>query len=548
MAVITTYDQVKAVFPDLTPNSTVGTYVSLLKTLILQINQQLADAQAAVASAVALGLPASSLTAFNQAVASFQQQLAIMTAQFNGLNGFDVNLMVSSLIGPAVPPAGTNPPPPPPSHPDAAPVGPLPFSGDGVRIFGDTPMLLRETDRSLPVAAAYTRGATSTTFVSPEISNDLSKIGSLTTTSPGAAGRIIYDGAINGAKGLIGEYFTINPSPYVGVALSAGEVRDVGEAMNVTLNGVMGQLSNAVKVVNNQMTLAEWESLHGNFMQQEKTKYDSMAASTLAGKIPGVGWILAPVVKALFDVTVTEQITNSFEIRVSLDTFIPGGPKNNIVVGGNLKNQIKLGDGGSFASGGDSADTIAVGKGNDNISGGAGTDTVVFSSSRAAYSISKQANGMNKVTGPDGADMLSHVERLRFSDGILAFDNLRTDTAGEGYLIYRAAFDRVPDAAGLGYWIRELERGQDYGAVVAASFIASPEFITKYGSNTSNTDFLNLIYQNVLDRAPDQAGSDYWLGQLNGGYARSNMLASFAISDENYNSVVPLISDGIFFV
>lgn len=46
---------------------------------------------------------------------------------------------------------------------------------------------------------------------------------------------------------------------------------------------------------------------------------------------------------------------------------------------------------------------------------------------------------------------------------------------------------------------------------------------------------------------------NYWLneaggGGLNGGYARSNLLASFAISDENFAAVQPLITDGIWFV
>ncbi|MEQ1890733.1 MAG: DUF4214 domain-containing protein, partial [Alphaproteobacteria bacterium] len=139
-------------------------------------------------------------------------------------------------------------------------------------------------------------------------------------------------------------------------------------------------------------------------------------------------------------------------------------------------------------------------------------------------------------------------ERLQFSDGILAFDNLRTDMAGKGYLLYRAAFDRAPDVEGLGYWVRELDRGQDYGTVVAASFIASAEFIRLNGSNTSNAQFVNLLYQNVLHRAGEADGVAYWLAELNGGGARSNMLASFAISAENVNSVAPLINDGIWFV
>ncbi|MSP42469.1 MAG: DUF4214 domain-containing protein [Alphaproteobacteria bacterium] len=83
---------------------------------------------------------------------------------------------------------------------------------------------------------------------------------------------------------------------------------------------------------------------------------------------------------------------------------------------------------------------------------------------------------------------------------------------------------------------------------MAASFVNSPEFISTYGTNLSNAAFLNLIYQNVLDRTSDQGGANYWLGQLNSGYSRSNLLASFAISEENYNSVHSLITDGIWFV
>lgn len=214
--------------------------------------------------------------------------------------------------------------------------------------------------------------------------------------------------------------------------------------------------------------------------------------------------------------------------------------------------------GSSFADTllGNDGDNSFVGfGGNDAITGGAGIDLAGYLGLRSAYTITN-ANGVRTITDAtatrDGVDTLTGIERLQFSDGVLAFDNMITDNAGRGYLIYRAAFDRTPDAAGLGYWINELDRGQDFGSVVAASFIASPEFITKYGTNTSNTQFITLVYQNVLDRAPDAAGLDYWLtqaggGGLNGGYARSNMLASFAISNENVTAVGTEITNGIFF-
>ncbi|CAN0249906.1 unnamed protein product, partial [Phaeothamnion confervicola] len=209
---------------------------------------------------------------------------------------------------------------------------------------------------------------------------------------------------------------------------------------------------------------------------------------------------------------------------------------------------------------GDSGRNMLQGlNGDDVITGGDGIDTSIYQGARGDYVISLlpgvQVAGVpptrsvgDSALDRDGNDTVSGIERLLFSDGILAFDNLPTDIAGKGYLLYRAAFDRAPDAAGLGYWIRALERGQDYGAVVAASFIASEEFIRLNGANTSNAEFVNLLYQNVLHRAGDAGGFAYWLDELNNGGARSNMLASFAISDENYNAVVPLISDGIWFV
>jgi hypothetical protein len=59
-----------------------------------------------------------------------------------------------------------------------------------------------------------------------------------------------------------------------------------------------------------------------------------------------------------------------------------------------------------------------VGTGGANvIDGGTGTDTVAFSGNRAAYTISL-AGGVTTITGPDGTDSLTNVERLRFADGL----------------------------------------------------------------------------------------------------------------------------------
>ena len=45
---------------------------------------------------------------------------------------------------------------------------------------------------------------------------------------------------------------------------------------------------------------------------------------------------------------------------------------------------------------------------------------------------------------------------------------------------------------------------------------------------------MNTLYQNVLGRAPDTSGLNYWLGQLNSGAeTRYEALLGFAESAEN---------------
>lgn len=61
-------------------------------------------------------------------------------------------------------------------------------------------------------------------------------------------------------------------------------------------------------------------------------------------------------------------------------------------------------------------DAITGSAGNDAIDGGQGTDTAIFSGARSAYTLST-TGGVTTVTGPDGVDALTNIERLQFADG-----------------------------------------------------------------------------------------------------------------------------------
>ncbi len=108
-----------------------------------------------------------------------------------------------------------------------------------------------------------------------------------------------------------------------------------------------------------------------------------------------------------------------------------GGSAGDTIIGNNLANRLDGRAGNDTLTGGIGADILLGGAGNDVLNGGgssdvldggAGYDTAVFSGARASYQISK-ANGTITLTdlgGSDGTDVLSGVEFLRFSSGVVA--------------------------------------------------------------------------------------------------------------------------------
>jgi phage tail protein X len=83
--------------------------------------------------------------------------------------------------------------------------------------------------------------------------------------------------------------------------------------------------------------------------------------------------------------------------------------------------------------------------------------------------------------------------------------------------IYVATFGRAPDAAGLAYWVNEVETGSLTINQVAQSFFDQPETQAKYPDGTTTTSFVLAVYTNALHRSPDQAGLNYWVAELESG-------------------------------
>ena len=90
---------------------------------------------------------------------------------------------------------------------------------------------------------------------------------------------------------------------------------------------------------------------------------------------------------------------------------------------------------------------------------------------------------------------------------------------------------RDPDTGGMLYWLDQHRNGVSL-SVIASVFSQSAEFQNQYGSIT-NSQFVDLVYQNVLHRAPDADGRAYWLDVLNQGWPRWAMMQLFTESAEH---------------
>lgn len=192
-------------------------------------------------------------------------------------------------------------------------------------------------------------------------------------------------------------------------------------------------------------------------------------------------------------------------------------------------------------------DIIKLSGGDDYVRGGAGRDTVVLSEARGSVGVVRQDDWMT-FTRSASKDMnvtLESVERIQFSDGTLALDV--SATAGAVYRLYQAAFARTPDSEGLAHNIQHVDRGLSLQQLSAA-FIGSQEFIKKYGQNTSDTAFINSLYNNILGRDADAAGLAGWQQRLNSGeFDRAGVLIGFSESPENNALVLPAVKEGIWF-
>ncbi|GAA0575359.1 hypothetical protein GCM10009416_12510 [Craurococcus roseus] len=244
-----------------------------------------------------------------------------------------------------------------------------------------------------------------------------------------------------------------------------------------------------------------------------------------------------------FDLIGRGDLQAFYGIAFRGDDVMVGSAGNDVLLGYAGNDLAFGGAGNDRLEGGPGNDRLVGGPGNDTMSGGDGVDTAATAALRRQVAVSDPTVA-GALTGPEGVDALLSIEAVRSLDGTLYFG---PDGFGAGvYRLYLATLGRPADPIGLGEWSAALEAGATSTRAVAAGFTASAEFAQRYGA-PDNAGFVTLLYQNVLGRAPDATGLDYWVGGLNGGaLARPDVVLGFSDSAEFKAATAPALAGGVW--
>ncbi|WP_181711332.1 Calx-beta domain-containing protein [Roseovarius sp. TE539] len=185
------------------------------------------------------------------------------------------------------------------------------------------------------------------------------------------------------------------------------------------------------------------------------------------------------------------------------------------------------GDGHDTIRGLESDDTLTGNAGDDRLEGGAGFDTGAYSGDQSSYTLTLSRPSATTLTDRraegNGTDTLAGMEFLDFDTDSFGgpFELFQvTDTVSlapeefESFIeLYIAYFNRAPDSGGLYFWGSAFANGFSLEEI-ASFFIGQPETEAAYPPGTSNEVFAETVYNNVLGRASDAGGLEFWVGAL----------------------------------
>lgn len=95
--------------------------------------------------------------------------------------------------------------------------------------------------------------------------------------------------------------------------------------------------------------------------------------------------------------------------------------------------------------------------------------------------------------------------------------------------VYNITLGRSADAEGMEFWTTKLINWELDGAQLIRDFVGSTEFTNK---GLSDEEYIDTLYQAVLNREADEEGKAYWVSAFGQGATREMLMEGFVASEE----------------
>ncbi|MBP0484500.1 DUF4214 domain-containing protein [Sagittula salina] len=125
----------------------------------------------------------------------------------------------------------------------------------------------------------------------------------------------------------------------------------------------------------------------------------------------------------------------------------------------------------------------------------------------------------------DFSETAEHVLRTGAALGAFEAGRDPAQWSDDVYRLFDVVFGREPGAQGFADWTTMLADGADLNAVIRG-FTASAEFQNSYG-DTTDAEFVTLIFRNVLGREPAESGLNTWVDAIGHGMTRDAVVRAF---------------------
>lgn len=216
-------------------------------------------------------------------------------------------------------------------------------------------------------------------------------------------------------------------------------------------------------------------------------------------------------------------------VKGDQNTLIDAGDGNDTIVTGNGNNTVIAGLGNNNVTTGSGNDTVILSGSNhaDIVDTGAGYDYVQLDGSREDYTFTVGSNNSVNLTGNQTA-LISNAEFLTFvnEDGYDTVALAHNQAEAVALRLYQGVLDRDADGVGAKNVVDALNNGASLSDI-ANSFLNSAEF-----AGANNAASINELYQSLLGREADSAGSEGWAALLANGGSLADIAAGIAVSAE----------------